>query len=161
LKRKGLAVGLIVLFIVSSLLPMGIGSHVTRVENYENAQEEQYQQYMNDWFVRPDNSKNITETYGSDVRLEESDVNKNHQCFKPIDGPMDSAWPMQGHDVVHTCRSQYSTENNSGTEIWRVKSEWQSEVWSSAVIDNNGIIYFGTMGSDSSLYALYPNGTRK
>jgi len=42
-----------------------------------------------------------------------------------------------------------------------VSGDDEGEVESSAVIDSNGIIYFGTMGSDHSLYALYPNGTRK
>ncbi len=140
---------------------MSIGSNVIRVENDESGQEEQYQQYMNDWFVHLDNSNNTSITYGSVVHKEVSDVNINHQSFEPIDGPMDSAWPMQGHDVVHTCRSPYSTENNPGAEIWRVRGVYGGEVESSAVIDNNGIIYFGTMGADSSLYALYSNCTQK
>jgi outer membrane protein assembly factor BamB len=74
---------------------------------------------------------------------------------------MDSPWPMYGHDVVHTCRSLYSTNNNLGVEIWRVRGDKAGGVWGSAVIDNDGNIYFGTKGSDSSLYALYQNGTRK
>ena len=74
---------------------------------------------------------------------------------------MDSAWPMFGHDVVHTCRSPLSTENNSGVELWRVRGDRSSEVCGSAIFDDDGTVYFGTMGSDSSLYALYPNGTRK
>jgi hypothetical protein len=76
-------------------------------------------------------------------------------------GPMDSAWPMQGHDVVHTCRSPYITVNNPGAEIWRVHGDRVGAVYGSAIIDRDGIIYFGTKGSDSSLYALYPNGTRR
>ncbi len=76
----------------------------------------------------------------------------------PLDGPMDSPWPMQGHDAVHTCRNSYSTENNSGTEIWLVSGEYHGGIESSAVIDNEGIIYFG---SGSSLYAVYPNSTLK
>ncbi|HIH28320.1 MAG TPA: PQQ-like beta-propeller repeat protein [Thermoplasmata archaeon] len=68
---------------------------------------------------------------------------------------------MFGHDVVHTCRSQYSTDNNSGMEVWCVRGDRSSEVVCSALVDTNGMIYFGTMGSDSSLYALYPNGSRK
>jgi outer membrane protein assembly factor BamB len=77
------------------------------------------------------------------------------------DGPMDSPWPMYGHDVVHTGRSSYSTENNPGAEIWRVRGDRAGAVWGSAIMDNDGIIYFGTKGSDSSLYAMYLNGTRK
>ncbi len=76
------------------------------------------------------------------------------------EGPMDSPWPMLSHDSVHSGRSQYSTKNVSGAELWQVHGDSSGEVWSSAVIDKNGTIYFGTLGSDSGLYALYPNGTR-
>ncbi len=80
---------------------------------------------------------------------------------KTVGGSMNSAWPMQGHDVVHTCRSPYITALNPGIEMWRVSGDYLGEVESSAVIDNDGIIYFGTMGSDHTLYTLYPNGTKK
>jgi len=74
---------------------------------------------------------------------------------------MDSPWPMQGHDLFHTCHSPYNTENTTGTEIWRVRGDRDSDIEGSAVVDANDTVYFGTLGSDSSLYALYPNGTRK
>ncbi|HUS99731.1 MAG TPA: PQQ-binding-like beta-propeller repeat protein [Candidatus Thermoplasmatota archaeon] len=68
---------------------------------------------------------------------------------------------MHSHDVLHTGRSSYSTMNITGTEIWR-KSEGRSgSFYGTPIIDNNSIIYFGTTGSDSSLYAFYLNGTRK
>ncbi len=76
-------------------------------------------------------------------------------------GPMDSPWPMQSHDVRHTGRSPYSTENITGLEKWRFRSIWDGSMESSAIIDNKGTIYFGTMGTDCRLYALYPNGTKK
>jgi outer membrane protein assembly factor BamB len=76
-------------------------------------------------------------------------------------GPMNSSWPMQSHDVKHTGCSQYSTTNNYGAEIWRIHGDKAGGVESSSVIDNKGSIYIGTLGSDSSLYALYPNGTRR
>ncbi len=75
--------------------------------------------------------------------------------------PMDSPWPMKCHDLHHTSRSPFSTVNITGLEKWRFRSEKDGGMESSAVIDNNGIIYFGTMGSDHKLYALYPNGTKK
>ena len=139
---------------------MSIGSNVSRVENDESGQEEQYQQYMNDWFVHLDNSNNTSITYGSVVHKEVSDVNINHQSFEPIDGPMDSAWPMQSHDIYHTGLSPYNTANNPGAEKWRFKSDYGAIEQSSAVIDTNGIIYFGTKGA-GSLFALYQNGSKK
>jgi len=72
-------------------------------------------------------------------------------------GPMDSAWPMSCHDVRHTGRSPYSTANNVGKEIWLF--DQCAGIEGGPVIDNDGVIYFGT--KDLCLYALYPNGTLK
>ncbi len=77
------------------------------------------------------------------------------------DDLMDSPWPMKCHDLRHTSRSPYSTANNTGLEKWRVRSIWDGTVESSAVIGDDGTIYFGTMGTDCRLYALYPDGTIK
>ncbi len=38
-----------------------------------------------------------------------------------FDGPMDSPWPMQSHDISHTGRSLYTTEDNNGAELWKFK----------------------------------------
>jgi outer membrane protein assembly factor BamB len=119
--------------------------------------------YMTDWYVN--NSKSFQDTvtsipYFQQERMTIAESNNVHADHSR-EGPMDSAWPMFSHDVIHTGRSPYSTKNNSGVEIWHVQSDGPGAVESSAVIDNNGIIYFGTQGSTMSLYALYPNGTRK
>ncbi len=78
-----------------------------------------------------------------------------------FEGVMNSPWPMQSHDVLHTGRSSYSTMNITGTEIWRKSENRPGSFYGSPLIDNNSIIYFGTTGGDHSLYAFYPNGTRK
>ena len=69
---------------------------------------------------------------------------------------MDSAWPMHGHDIFHTGRSPYSTAQNTGYEKWRFDAD--RYVDGSAVIDENGTIYFGDY---IYFYALFPNGTQK
>jgi outer membrane protein assembly factor BamB len=119
--------------------------------------------YMTDWHVNNNNSFQDTVTSVSDFKQEQMTfVEKNNvPVDKGRDGSMNSAWPMFSHDVTHTSRSPYSTTNNSGVEIWRMKSDGSGAIWSSAITDNNGIIYIGTKGSTASLYALYPNGTRK
>ena len=76
-------------------------------------------------------------------------------------GVMNSPWPMHSHDVLHTGRSSYSTMNITGTEIWRKSEGRTGSFYGTPIIDNNSIIYFGTTGSDHSLYAYYSNGTRK
>jgi outer membrane protein assembly factor BamB len=72
-------------------------------------------------------------------------------------GPMDSAWPMQSHDIHHTGRSPYSTADNPYVEKWRFWEDRWLECGS--VIDTDGIIYIGDAWGDLS--AIYPNGTVK
>jgi outer membrane protein assembly factor BamB len=79
---------------------------------------------------------------------------KNNVFF----GPMDSSWPMFGHDAKHTGRSPYSTENNSGVKLWEFRTEYLG-IDSSPAIDSNGTIYFGS--NEGFLHAFYPNGTEK
>jgi outer membrane protein assembly factor BamB len=88
---------------------------------------------------------------------EKIDSIDNNDLFQPLDEPMDSAWPMQSHDLHHTGLSQYSTAGNPGVEKWRFKTRYGLD--GSPVIDGNGTIYFGAL--DGYIYALYPNGTMK
>ena len=71
---------------------------------------------------------------------------------------MNSSWPMQSHDNLHTGRSPFSTASNPGVEKWRFRCGW---VDGGPVIAEDGTIYFGDKGYPSYLYALYPNGTLK
>jgi outer membrane protein assembly factor BamB len=168
MKRKWLDI----IIIITILLL--IGSVATSVvipstKNHEINEDILYsikRDYFNDWYI----NNNYSDEYGcggddfNKGKCEDNisgDIWNNQITSDIVSGPMDSAWSMRGHDVNHTCRSPYSTVNNTGVEIWRVSGDDEGEVESSAVIDSDGIIYFGTMGSDHSLYALYPNGTRK
>jgi len=73
-------------------------------------------------------------------------------------GPLDSPWPMMSHDVHHTGRSPYNTtQPPEGVEKWRFGASDSFD--GGAVIDDEGILYFG--GMDCHLYAVYPNGTLK
>jgi outer membrane protein assembly factor BamB len=168
MKRKWLNI----IIIITILLL--IGSAATSVvipstKNHEKNEDILYpikSDYFNDWYI----NNNYSEEYGcggddfNKGKCEDNisgDIWNNQITSDIVSGPMDSAWSMRGHDVNHTCRSPYSTENNTGTEIWQVRGDEEGTVESSAVINSDGIIYFGTMASDTSLYALYPNGTRK
>jgi len=71
-------------------------------------------------------------------------------------GLMNSSWPMQSHDNLHTGRSPYSTATNPGAEKWRFLCGW---VDGGPVIAQDGTIIFGDRGSN--MYAVYPNGTLK
>ena len=95
-----------------------------------------------------------------DVETANEELKTFENIEKTISSP-DHVWPMKCHDLHHTGRSQYSTADNPGYEKWRFRSEWDGTVESSAIIGDDGTIYFGSMGSDRRLYALYPNGTKK
>ncbi len=116
---------------------------------------------MNNWHVNKNNSHRDTEIFIWSLPREKTTIEEiyNHPKDHTKDGPMNSAWPMEGHDVSHTCRSPYSTQNISGAEIWRDKGNWAGVVECSPLIDKDNTIYYGTMGTE--LIALYPNGTRK
>ncbi|HWR26835.1 MAG TPA: PQQ-binding-like beta-propeller repeat protein [Candidatus Thermoplasmatota archaeon] len=134
--------------------------NVSTIEENKGDDEVELWEYLNDWSVHSDDSNSRIEPICSIVQSGESVVNRNHQGFEPIDGPMNSPWPMFGHDVIHTCRSTISTINITGTEIWRKCENRSGSFWGSPLIDNNNIIYFGAC-ADSALNAFYPNGTRK
>ena len=91
--------------------------------------------------------------------------NKEESQFtEPLDGPMDSAWPMLSHDLYHTGQSELSTARNPGAELWRIQSSYNSEMFQTTpVIDNNGTIYIGLKGYDDNswLIAYYSNGTER
>jgi outer membrane protein assembly factor BamB len=71
--------------------------------------------------------------------------------------PQDSAWPMFMHDVRHTGRSPFSTENTTDMTKWELK-RWGG-FDSSPIIDENGTIYISNVYDP--IYAIYPNGTEK
>ena len=100
--------------------------------------------------------KTDTETSGKEL-TEDLTFSFHDEPCQTVDGPMDSAWPMQSHDRRHPGRSQQSTADNPGIEKWRFKADgW---IMGGPSIGSNGTIYFGTVRD--SIYALYPNGTLK
>ena len=97
-------------------------------------------------------SQEVTNIYSA----QSEEINNSEKSIQPLDGPMDSPWPMYCHDVRHTGRSPYSTVD-TWDEIWRFKQHMNDFVRGSPAIGDDGTIYFG--GAD--FYALYPNGTLK
>jgi outer membrane protein assembly factor BamB len=69
--------------------------------------------------------------------------------------PMDSAWPIHGHDIYHSGQSPYITTETSSFEKWRFETYGWAQ--SSPAIDNEGTIYIGAY----NFYAVYPNGSMK
>ena len=105
--------------------------------------------------VHNDNLKSEKEVETKNNYQITSNFKNKENPISPLNGPMNSPWPMQGHDIRHTGISQYNTANNYGDEKWRFWIEdW---VDCSPVIDDEGTIYFGSY----DFHAVYPNGTLK
>jgi outer membrane protein assembly factor BamB len=148
--------GTFFLIIFSSIIPLVIG------KNYMDLDEKQsnYDLYRYDEFHPSECSINIEKSINKDF----SNIAFRPSVTSPmtlIDGPMDSPWSMQSHDTHHTGRSQYSTEDNPGTEKWRFHfTGWLEDT---PVIDSDGTIYCKGAYNylDRYLYTIYPNGTLK
>ena len=154
MNRKGLAVGLILLFIVSIVAPMGIGNKTNSTKNYEKYNLNSY--HISEVY---NNEKQIRRNLVPDTVISDVSVSyKGTASPSNVLGPMNSSWPMYCHDTHHTGRSPYSTADNPpGHMKWRFENDKIGCLYGSSAIDSNGIIYFG--GVD--FFALYPNGTLK
>lgn len=111
--RKGLAVGIILLFLVS-LVPFIHGeSIIDTAEDFLSVQGDSYQ-YMTDWSVHLTNQSNDED---SSRPMYNSEVSSDDGRPVPLSGPMDSPWPMLSYDVRHTGRNSAQRiilELNSG-----------------------------------------------
>jgi outer membrane protein assembly factor BamB len=160
MKKNLLTIVLITLFTISTITPNVIGHNSTIFKKNK---------FLDDLnFINSFNNKNSKYDYLKKYVLNDfpdSDIVESEEINNPVEtesiimpsgGPMDSPWPMKCHDNRHTSQSIYSTVDNPYDEVWKFECK---NMESSAVLDNNGIIYFGFLGSE--FYALYPNGTMK
>jgi outer membrane protein assembly factor BamB len=92
---------------------------------------------------------------GKNNKENSSDVILN--APRAYNGRATSPWPMRGHDLDHTGRSQYDTSKNNGYKKWKFST--LSRVFSSPAIGSDGTIYVGS--EDHNLYALYSDGNEK
>jgi len=161
--HKIVATGIVFLFIIASVTPMVIGyrqeanerdilleqlKFMCATTNGDDGMYEYYKDELlnNDYFE--DDDKEIVEPIEAVVYEE---------TYLPLDGPMDSPWPVKCHDLHHTGLSPYSTADNPYDELWKFETEgWMN---SGIAIDNDGVLYFGSY--DRYLYAVYPDGTLK
>jgi outer membrane protein assembly factor BamB len=142
----------IILFILSSVTPLGIGNKINIPDDKIIVKNHSVIDYNGSVFSTVDPS--IINVYNSEPT---SILNKNsdsNNIFPNVfvEGP----WPMYCHDERHTGRSPYSTVDNIGVEKWRFDTNnW--ECFGSPIIDKENIIYVGA----SDMFAVYPNGTMK
>ena len=157
--KKYVVVGIIFLFIVTSLTPMVIGNTINRKvedEYSENIFYANYDEYEN---IEFENYREISKgKIIENSKSYEIPISKRPKQILPLDGPMDSPWPMFCHDMQRIGRSPYAPVGNVAIEKWKF---WMDGMTiSSPAIDENGTIYTGS-SSDQFLFALYSNGTEK
>ena len=162
MKKNILAIGIIILFILSALTSMVIGCNIETFKKNLIVENIDFDGYLYPEFYDcynvneiPNFIENHSTDLSTDYIVDESIVGFSKELAQPFDGPMDSPWPMYCHDARHTGRSPYSNINNLGIEKWRFDTI--ETTWGSPVIDENGHIYIGA----SHVFAIYPNGTLK
>jgi outer membrane protein assembly factor BamB len=158
--RKGLAVGVVLLFLLSSVMSVGIGGITSSIRVSPS------EKTLNTYETNRYNIHRYPEGYfgqsSVDVQsnllpsVQNQQMTGTIQSISSNGGPMDSPWPMYCHDTKHTGLSPYTTVNNPMTEKWRFVLSGVSYDCA-PTIDNNGIIYAPRYG----LYAINPNGTLK
>jgi outer membrane protein assembly factor BamB len=155
LLRKRVAIGIVLLFLVSTVTPMILAN------TNDISQKESYDAYLPHSYLARYNPTETTHNdlemfYQNQVSIPSSTGIQNEPGMLNFDGGlMDSAWPMYCHDTRHTGRSAYSTVNATGVVKWRTALFGTAD--GGPAIDKNGTIYIGSY----ELNAIYPNGTLK
>jgi outer membrane protein assembly factor BamB len=152
LRQKGIAVGIVLLFLVSSMTSMLVEGNKNQTPT--SPCEKTITIFKNenyDIYRFPEGYPNVSVLFESIKPTEYADVNEPVKSMSGEGGVLDSPWPMFGHDAFHTGRSSYNTENNTGYESWYLDAGC-----SSPVISDDGTIYTGP-----PLTAIFPNGTLK
>jgi outer membrane protein assembly factor BamB len=153
--RKGLAIGIVLLFLVSIVTPMILA------EPKDTPQRESFDVYLPHSYLARYNSAEDSQNgtainYQNRVSITSGTGPSNEHGMLNFDGGlMNSSWPMYCHNPRHTSRSPYTTVNTTGVEKWRLETlGWAT---GGLTIDSNGTIYIGSY----ELNAVYPNGTLK
>ena len=159
MKWKGFAVGCLFLFLVSTVTPMIVGEDIKTAQAF-SSEKTRNSIEMNRYTIYrfPEGYPNVSNSHepGETTNpVSDVGVEKLFQSLGSSGGQIDSPWPMQGHDAVHSGRGVDSTESNFGQDLWAYQT--QGIFYGSPVIDSQETIYFLCR----SLYALRSNGTLK
>jgi len=85
-------------------------------------------------------------------------LSKEKKTYDTTHGNPNHVWPFQKCDSQRTGRSKFDTSQNKGIEKWKCLLI-EGSIWGSVTIDEDSIIYVGTLHEE--FYAIYPNGTIK
>jgi outer membrane protein assembly factor BamB len=154
--QKSITIGILILFVISTIPPLVISDDVLIKKDIF---QENFPYYLSDEHGST-KLKRYEELLQKERQENEESLKQVTSYESPIPiatGPMDSPWPMHGYDNRSTGRSPYNTSDTTNLEKWRFYIGHAGN--GGAVIDDEGIIYFcDTWGH---LYAIYPNGTKK
>jgi outer membrane protein assembly factor BamB len=173
LKNK-FTIGVILLFIITSITPMVTGFDILDTERFSETDatlanlrhictdengfsEEKYEYYKQEYH---NNYKKYNDLKQNGV--EPIKDRTNFDLSMPLSkGVIDSSWPMKCHDTHHTGRSPVGTADIPYDELWRY--DFDGSMQTSPMIDIDGIIYVGGSYGELTwyLFAIYPNGTLK
>jgi outer membrane protein assembly factor BamB len=168
--KKGLAIGIILLFLVSSGIPQTIMSTKNimgmdlKIDVNEN-QSTYYRLLFPHYRSNHNLSHYIDKFSREQDRITDGEIERNGrgttvQSISPSSkgGVLDSPWPMYCHDVNHTGQSPFSTRNTTSIEKWRYLIT-KAGAYGSPVIGEDGTMY---VGADTGyFYAFFPNGSVK
>jgi len=153
LLRKRVAIGIVLLFLVSTVTPMILANtnDISQKESFDAYLPHSYLARYNPTETIQDDIEHVYQNQISTI----SDTSDEHGVLNLDGGLMNSSWPMYCHDTRHTGRSPYSTVNATGVVKWRISTD--GPAYGGPTIDSNGTIYIGSY----DLNAVYPNGTLK
>jgi outer membrane protein assembly factor BamB len=166
LLRKGLAVSVILLLLVSTYLPV---QAMNQTEPSPDTQEQglsslevflQRKAYPYE-YKAIEYQKYFTQEQTYDDVSEQTVVSSSFPAVSSsmgLSGPMNSSWPMKSYNAQRIGRTTSSTADNPGLEKWRFQTHIAG-VDSGAVVTDDDTIIFGS--KDYHIYALNPNGTLK
>ena len=154
-KKIGIIFCLTILLFISTITPIITGYKIVTISNNEklNIGKNSFYRFHDSEIAGYGPIPGYKCNNFIDIKSEKANILKG--TSKPLDGPMDSPWPMYCHDTRHTGRSPYSTVHNYGYELWNMATDGWAE--GGPTIDKEGTIYIGAY----YLYAVYPNGTLK
>ncbi|MFO7677607.1 MAG: PQQ-binding-like beta-propeller repeat protein, partial [Thermoplasmatota archaeon] len=160
--KKWLSIGIILLFILSSVGTMSIKFNDKTLEREEFLKDIAFYYYDEYDSSKFEHYKECFQRDSSAIAdLEEIIIPEEPPQTNVSSGSMNSSWPMKCHDTHHTGRSPYSTAHITGLEKWRRRGivPGFGGVDGSPIVGDDGMIYYGD--KDRYIYALYPNGTEK
>jgi outer membrane protein assembly factor BamB len=155
MKQVWFAIGIVLLFLISSVTSMVIGDDVNpdlKLSSKKTMNRYNIHRYPEGY----SNPSSVDVQSNLIPSVQNQQMTGTIQSMSSNGGPMDSPWPMYSHDLRHTGLSPYSTSDNPLVEIWRFPLSTDC-FYAGFILDSDGTIY----GGSAYIYAINSNGTMK